>query len=362
MLSPRKIVLMKNALKETLHESKSSPEPEKEASNSSQEDMEVDDAGGVSSSKLGTPTGGRSTRRSDRSSPDLSSPVVDRTEELFPGSPGEAVSEEKTEEKAVPQRETRRKSTPLKQAALEGTPTRRSRRVSGEGLSSERVIDTAPDGGIIAGRTPRKNTPNKARRHTSVKAADVEKALGLEPVMETPEEEEAEDVEMKTGTKEQPERKRRGSAIQKPNVSLQVIEEESETSKTTPDSSEVKRSTRNTKAELSEQSSESSPSSSPNKSPSKSDEASTSQASTSPVSGPSRPALRSSSETEVATSRSTRRQSRRHTITTLDTDVDLFTPPPAKSSGRMSMGAGAEADKKKKKYVVSKKKTSVRIQ
>merc|ERR1719153_1439417 len=91
--------------------------------------------------------------------------------------------------------------TPTKKAssALETTlpltPTRRSRRISGAAPE----LGVAPDGGLITGGTPRKtpSTP-RSRRHTSVKAADVEVALGIPglnttalPIVPEDEEEEA---------------------------------------------------------------------------------------------------------------------------------------------------------------------------
>merc|ERR1712012_117751 len=64
--------------------------------------------------------------------------------------------------------------------SLPVTPSRRSRRLSGVEPDH---LEIAPDGGLIRRNTPSRRTPStpRARRHTSVKASDVQEALNLAP-------------------------------------------------------------------------------------------------------------------------------------------------------------------------------------
>ena len=67
-------------------------------------------------------------------------------------------------------------------------------------------------------------------------------------------------------------------------------------------------------------------------------------------------------ETEQLTSEApSKRRSRRVTITTLGTDVDLFTPVKTSSSTRSIKRESTRSMGTKKKYIPVKKKTSVRI-
>ena len=67
---------------------------------------------------------------------------------------------------------------PLTPSAAPLTPSRRSRRLSGVEPDH---LEIAPDGGLIQRKTPSRRTPStlRARRHTSVKASDVQEALNL---------------------------------------------------------------------------------------------------------------------------------------------------------------------------------------
>jgi len=81
----------------------------------------------------------------------------------------------------TPSRRVRQSSlseTPLTPSAPPLTPSRRSRRLSGVEPDH---LEIAPDGGLIQRNTPSRRTPStpRARRHTSVKASDVQEALNL---------------------------------------------------------------------------------------------------------------------------------------------------------------------------------------
>merc|ERR1712209_252334 len=81
----------------------------------------------------------------------------------------------------TPSRRVRQSSlseAPLTPSAAPLTPSRRSRRLSGVEPDH---LEIAPDGGLIQRNTPSRRTPStpRARRHTSVKASDVQEALNL---------------------------------------------------------------------------------------------------------------------------------------------------------------------------------------
>merc|ERR1712209_277716 len=81
----------------------------------------------------------------------------------------------------TPSRRVRQSSlseAPLAPSAAPLTPSRRSRRLSGVEPDH---LEIAPDGGLIQRNTPSRRTPStpRARRHTSVKASDVQEALNL---------------------------------------------------------------------------------------------------------------------------------------------------------------------------------------
>merc|ERR1719376_1603216 len=83
----------------------------------------------------------------------------------------------KEEGQLTPTRRSRRVSSGDIGSGEPLTPTRRSRRLSG---ATNESLDSAPDGGLITGGTPRKTplTP-RSRRHTSVRPEDVESALAI---------------------------------------------------------------------------------------------------------------------------------------------------------------------------------------
>ena len=191
------------------------------------------------------------------------------------------------------------------------TPVRRSRRLSG--VAAE--VSAAPDGGIITGATPRR-TPRGRRHNTSVKAEDVESALALSASTPLPTLVEEEPLPEPSSASEDSGVKRRGrkAAPKASTPSLNVIAEEGGSSvEPEPAKAASQRGKRKQATE----------------------------------------------EEEVATPPA-KRVSRRVTITTLDTDVDLFTP--AKTSTAASdRRRSASAAGNSKKYVPVKKKTSVRI-
>eukprot|EP00090_Calanus_glacialis_P046970 TRINITY_DN9493_c0_g1_i2.p1 TRINITY_DN9493_c0_g1~~TRINITY_DN9493_c0_g1_i2.p1 ORF type:complete len:1298 (-),score=490.68 TRINITY_DN9493_c0_g1_i2:114-4007(-) len=208
------------------------------------------------------------------------------------------------------------------------TPSRRSRRLSGASES----LDSAPDGGLITGGTPR-TTPStpRSRRHTSVRPEDVESALaiaGAAPLPTLVEEEEKEDsVEKEIEEEVVPVKKRGRKPAPKPSTpSLNIIAEE--------DTSGAE--------------------------PSGLPDASTSDTS---VFFPMKSRPKRKDTDQLTPEGPPKRRSRRVTITTLGTDVDLFTPvkgaSESGSSGSRRESTGAAVSKKK--YVPVKRKTSVRI-
>eukprot|EP00092_Neocalanus_flemingeri_P083538 GFUD01104869.1.p1 GENE.GFUD01104869.1~~GFUD01104869.1.p1 ORF type:complete len:2801 (+),score=928.21 GFUD01104869.1:744-8405(+) len=228
----------------------------------------------------------------------------------------------KDEAPLTPTRRSRRLSSGDLGSGEPLTPSRRSRRLSG----AAETLDSAPDGGLITG-TPRKtpSTP-RSRRHTSVRPEDVETALavaGAAPLPTLLEEEEREDsVEKEEIVQVQ----KRGRKSAKPsNPSLKIISEEDISGSQNvglPDFT--------------------------------ADET---------VFFPMKSRPKRKEDDQLTPDGPPKRRSRRVTITTLGTDVDLFTPvkaTPASTSGtsrRESTGGVAS----KKKYVPVKKKTSVRI-
>ena len=214
----------------------------------------------------------------------------------------------------TPTRRTRRVSSGDIGSGEPLTPVRRSRRLSG----ATPDLSSAPDGGLITGATPRR-TPRGRRHNTSVRAEDVETALSLASLPTLVEEEtEAASTEPEaavTPTEAGPKRRGRKPAAAKPSTpSLNIIEEESD--KTEPElEPEPVKATRGKRKQPQEEAEEMAMATPPAK-----------------------------------------RVSRRVTITTLDTDVDLFTPEPGPSRRRSAAPAAAT-----KKYIPIKKKTSVKI-
>merc|ERR1711892_622837 len=192
------------------------------------------------------------------------------------------------------------------------TPSRRSRRLSG---STTESLDSAPDGGLITGGTPRKtpSTP-RSRRHTSVRPEDVDTALaiaGAAPLPTLVEEEERDDsVDQEEIEEEVAPVQKRGKRTVKPSSpSLNIISEEEALG--LPDAS----------AEDT-------------------------------VFFPMKSRPKRKEYDQLTPEGPPKRRSRRVTITTLGTDVDLFTPVKATSAStngstrRESTGQAA-----KKKYV-----------
>merc|ERR1712128_134068 len=204
------------------------------------------------------------------------------------------------------------------------TPSRRSRRLSG---STTESLDSAPDGGLITGGTPRKtpSTP-RSRRHTSVRPEDVESALaiaGAAPLPTLVEEEEREESVEKEEESEEiiPVKKRGRKTVAKPSdPSLNIISEED-----------------TTRAEMDGLPDES--------------------AADGTIFFPMKSRPKRKDTDQLTPEAPPKRRSRRVTITTLGTDVDLFGVAETSSSRRESTGG---ATLSKKKYVPVKKKTSVR--
>jgi len=241
-------------------------------------------------------------------------------DDLLPSTPtkGRAMTPLKKEvfllsQPLTPTRRSRRLSGSADLQELPLTPTRRSRRLSGSGMSD---TESAPDGGLITGITPRAtpSTP-RSRRHTSVKAGDVEAALvlagnisSLPPVLEEEETNQEMNIQPSIPATSKQDK------LTEVSTENEVLEEEEDKSNTT-DKINMKRYP------------------------------------TSPPSELSQPATK-------------RRASRRVTITTLGSDVNLLTPSPeggSKSSSRASLPTAGRKERKQKKYVAVKKKTSVRI-
>ena len=200
---------------------------------------------------------------------------------------------------------------------------RRSRRLSEAGGSAD--LSSAPDGGLITGATPRR-TPRTRRHNTSVRAEDVETALSLTPLPTLVEETGDLTPTVKRG------RGRPPKSAKTATPSLNVISEENvepEPSQSTNES-EVFLET--------DQSEPTKPSSSRGK----------------------RKQIDDDEEDAQPTPRA-KRISRRATITTLEADVDLFTPTRTSSSSSRRASASSGTQETKKKYIAVKKKTSVRI-
>jgi len=272
----------------------------------------------------------RSTRTTKK---ELSSPLAAVEVETAPTTPSKVT--------ALPKHITPLKKivTPRKEE-LPFTPTRRSRRLSSGDLGSEPPtptrksrrlsgaadLESAPDGGLITGGTPRK-TPMTPRRHTSVRPEDVDSALaiagGVAPLPTLVEEDEKDITEEKIEMEvEAPPISKRGRKSIKPpsNPSLNVISEE-----------EVPHLPDETVDE-------------------------------SPI-FPMKSRPKRKEEDQLPEGPPPKRRSRRVTITTLGTDVDLFTPvkaTPASTSGTSRRESTGQAGTKKK-YVPVKRKTSVRI-
>ena len=200
---------------------------------------------------------------------------------------------------------------------------RRSRRLSEAGGSED--LSSAPDGGLITGATPRR-TPRTRRHNTSVRPEDVETALSLTPLPTLVEETGDLTPTVKRG------RGRPPKSAKTATPSLNVISEENvepEPSQSTNES-EVFLET--------DQSEPTKPSSSRGK----------------------RKQIDDDEEDAPPTPRA-KRISRRATITTLEADVDLFTPTRTSSSSSRRASSSSSTQQTKKKYIPVKKKTSVRI-
>ena len=235
--------------------------------------------------------------------------------------PLKTATPKKEEITLTPTRRTRRVSSSDLGSGEPLTPVRRSRRLSGvpDDLSS------APDGGLITGATPRR-TPRGRRHNTSVRAEDVETALSLATGPATPlptlVEEEQEtastEVEAAPSTETGPKRRGRKPATAKPSTpSLNIIEEESDKSQPEQEPEPVK-----------------------------------------PARGKRKQTVQEAED--VVSTPPAKRVSRRVTITTLDTDVDLFTPVRSSQEAGSSRRRSA-APAGTKKYIAVKKKTKVKI-
>jgi len=245
--------------------------------------------------------------------------------------PLKKVSTPKEESQLTPTRRSRRVSSGDIGSGEPLTPTRRSRRLSGAMAES---LDSAPDGGLITGGTPRKtpSTPRN-RRHTSVRPEDVESALAIAggtPLPTLVEEEEREDsIDKEEEIKEPIPVKTRGrKAVSKPsNPSLNVISEDDNTKEETDDRL--------------------------------ADVSSTESEQTGSFTMKTRPKRKDIEQ--LTPEAPPKRRSRRVTITTLGTDVDLFTPGGVSEAGSSRRESTGGKRMSTKKYVPVKKKTSVRI-
>jgi len=293
-------------------------------------------------SSLGSPRTTRVDQRSPSASAISDSPMRTRQSAKKSTASSEIIEEQPTPSKgsALPKHLTPLKKvlTPKKEE-IPVTPTRRSRRLSSGDVGSSEVstpvrrsrrlsgasetLDSAPDGGLITGITPRKtpSTPRN-RRHTSVRPEDIESALaiaGPAPLPTLIEEEEKEEKDEKH--KNIMPLKQRGSKQLVP-IAEDITEEMPEEPKTISESEQ-------------------------------------------PEGGGAILPMKlraKRKETEQLTSEApSKRRSRRVTITTLGTDVDLFTPVKTSSSTRSVKRESTGSVGTKKKYIPVKKKTSVRI-
>merc|ERR1712240_687856 len=234
---------------------------------------------------------------------------------------------------------------PLTPSAAPLTPSRRSRRLSGVEPDH---LEIAPDGGLIQRKTPSRRTPStpRARRHTSVKASDVQEALNL--ATSTPaalpivveEEEEVMDVDMKKkSSSSKGKRKTIASTV------FEGVEEKVHQSPKKMTRREQKRSlaSQATQAQLSEE-----------------DEVSIVDEVPATSIAKAKPSTRGVKSLGQAQKTEPAYKSRRKTITTLGA-VDVVPSLPEDELTESGQKRLSEMKKTKKKYIPVKKKTSVRI-
>jgi len=242
----------------------------------------------------------------------------------------------KEEGQLTPTRRSRRISSGDIGSGEPLTPTRRSRRLSG---ATNESLDSAPDGGLITGGTPRKtpSTP-RSRRHTSVRPEDVESALAIAggtPLPTLVEEEEREDSLNKEEVIEETiPVKTRGRKAKPSNKSLNIISEEDGTKEDEGLPEVLSTASESTVSSTSSESTHSFPMK-------------------------TRPKRKDTDQ--LTPEAPPKRRSRRVTITTLGTDVDLFTPGGLEEAGTSRRESTGGKRASTKRYVPVKKKTSVRI-
>merc|ERR1719270_1995310 len=290
---------------------------------SSRSSRKVDqDTSSTESPKSETPKkSNRSSRKTDLVSEEASSktPTTPEKPSALPKhlTPLKHATPLKDDASLTPTRRTRRVSSGDIGSGEPLTPVRRSRRLSGAAAD----VSSAPDGGIITGATPRR-TPRGRRHNTSVRAEDVESALALAQGSSTPLPTLVEEEPETSREEEEAPKRGRGRPKAKPSTpSLNVISEEND--------------------EPAEAVLEPEPSKQPSKSR-----------------GKRKP---DDDEGEEISTPPAKRVSRRVTITTLDTDVDLFTPLRGSSTATERRKSTTSVGGNTKKYIPVKKKTSVRI-
>ena len=273
----------------------------------------------------------RSTRKKTKSLVSPEAPATPTRASAIPKhlTPLKKVLTPKEESHQTPTRRSRRVSSGDIGSGEPLTPTRRSRRLSG---ATNENLDSAPDGGLISGGTPRKtpSTP-RSRRHTSVRPEDVESALAIAggtPLPTLVEEEEREDsINKEDVIEESVPIKTRGRKAKPSTPSLNVISEndgvQEDKVRGLPDVS--------------------------------------SNESESTHSFPLKTKSKRKDTDQLTPEAPPKRRSRRVTITTLGTDVDLFTPGGVEEVGSSRRESTGGKRMSLRKYVPVKKKTSVRI-
>jgi len=270
----------------------------------------------------------------------------------------------------TPSRRVRQSSlseAPLTPSAAPLTPSRRSRRLSGVEPDH---LEIAPDGGLIQRKTPSRRTPStpRARRHTSVKASDVQEALNL--ATSTPaalpivveEEEEAMEAESASTSRKRSSTRRsmeavidvdmeeklaspKGKRKTKASAGFEGVEEKVHQSPKKMTRREQKRSlaSQATQAQLSEE-----------------DEVSIVDEVPATSIAKAKPSTRGVKSLGQAQKTEPAYKSRRKTITTLGA-VDVVPSLPEDELTESGQKRLSEMKKTKKKYIPVKKKTSVRI-
>jgi len=273
----------------------------------------------------------RSTRSKTKSLVSPEAPATPTRASAIPKhlTPLKKVLTPKEESQLTPTRRSRRVSSGDIGSGEPLTPTRRSRRLSG---ATNENLNSAPDGGLISGGTPRKtpSTP-RSRRHTSVRPEDVESALAIAGGTPLPtlveEEEREESINKEDVIEESVPIKTRGRKAKPSTPSLNVISEEDgaqeDKVRGLPD-------VPSNESELTH-------------------------------SFPLRTKSKRKDTDQLTPEAPPKRRSRRVTITTLGTDVDLFTPGGVEEVGSTRRESTGGKRMSLRKYVPVKKKTSVRI-